>query len=62
MAKKSLSYDQAIAQIEEIMAKFRAGEMSVDQLASEVKRAKELIVYCKQRLLKAEDDLKEITQ
>ncbi|MFI3279488.1 MAG: exodeoxyribonuclease VII small subunit [Rikenellaceae bacterium] len=62
MAKKTLSYDEAIAQIEVIMAKFRSGEMSVDELAAEVKRATELIGYCKERLLKAEADLKKVME
>ncbi|MFI3316748.1 MAG: exodeoxyribonuclease VII small subunit [Rikenellaceae bacterium] len=62
MAKKNLSYDEAIAQIEEIMAKFRAGEMSVDELTLEVKRATELITYCRERLHKAEEDLKKVME
>lgn len=62
MAKKNLSYDEAIAQIEEIMAKFRAGEMSVDELTLEVKRATELITYCRERLHKAEVDLKKVME
>ncbi len=62
MAKKTLSYDEAIGQIEAIMAKVRNGEMSVDQLAAEVKRATELIGYCKERLLKAEEDLKKVME
>lgn len=62
MAKKMMSYQQAIDQIEEIMAKFRQGEMTVDELASEVKRATELITYCKERLHKAESDLKKVME
>lgn len=56
------SYDEAIAQIEAIMKKFRQGEMSVDELATEVKRATELISYCKERLHKAESDLKKVME
>ncbi|MFI3332008.1 MAG: exodeoxyribonuclease VII small subunit [Rikenellaceae bacterium] len=62
MAKKELSYEEAIAQIEAIMAKFRTGELSVDELAAEVKRATELIKYCKERLYKAEEDLKKVME
>ncbi len=62
MAKKTLSYDEAIAQIEAIMTKFRTGEMSVDELAAKVKKATELITYCKQRLHKAEEDLKNVME
>ncbi|MFI3280739.1 MAG: exodeoxyribonuclease VII small subunit [Rikenellaceae bacterium] len=62
MANKELSYDEAIAQIEATMAKFRTGTMSVDELAAEVKKATELITYCKGRLHKAEEELKKVME
>ncbi len=62
MAKKALSYDEAIAQIEVIMERFRTGDMSVDELAAQVKKATELIGYCKERLHKAEEDLKSVME
>ncbi len=62
MTQKVLTYDEAIAKIDSIMKKFRTNEMSVDELASEVKQATELISYCKERLHKAESELKEILE
>ncbi len=62
MAEKKLSYDEAITQIEATMVKFRSGEMSVDELSAEVKKATELISYCKERLHKAESELKSILE
>ncbi len=65
MAKKqdnSLTYSEAMAQIEQILEKFRAEEMSVDDLAAEVKRATELIALCRERLYKAEEDVKKILE
>ncbi len=62
MANNSLNYDEAIGQIEAIMTRLRTGEMSVDQLAAEVKRAAELIAYCKERLLKTEEELKKVLE
>ncbi len=62
MASKEITYNEAIAQIDAILAKFRTNEMSVDELASEVKRATELITFCKERLHKAEDDLKKVLE
>ena len=58
MDKKELTYDEAMAEIEAILAKFRNEEMSVDALAAEVRRATTL---CRKRLLKAESDVKKIT-
>lgn len=58
MDKKELTYDEAMAEIEAILAKFRNEEMSVDALAAEVRRATTLIAFCRKRLLKAESDVK----
>lgn len=62
MDKKDLTYDEAMAEIETILAKFRNEEMSVDMLAADVKRATSLIALCRKRLLKAEADIKKITR
>lgn len=62
MDKKDLTYGEAMAEIETILAKFRNEEMSVDMLAADVKRATSLIALCRKRLLKAEADIKKITR
>ncbi len=62
MENNNLSYDEAIAKIDAIMAQFRRGEMSVDLLASRVEEATKLISYCKARLVKAESDLKKVME
>ena len=62
MDKKELTYAEAMAEIEAILAKFRNEEMSVDARAAEVKRATTLITFCRKRLLKAEADVKKITE
>ncbi len=61
MAKKEMTYAEAMAQIEKILARFRNEEMDVDSLAAEVKRATELIAGCKSRLRKAEEEVSENT-
>lgn len=50
-------YAEAIAEIEEILAKFNAEEFDIDSLAEQVKRATELIKLCKEKLRKAEEDV-----
>lgn len=63
MAKKSeISYSEAMAEIEQILGRFRAEELSVDDLAKEVKRATELIALCKERLTKAEQSVKKVLE
>ena len=62
MAKKQLTYGEATAQIEKILARLRSEEMDVDNLAAEVKRATELIASCKERLRKAEEEVNKILE
>lgn len=60
MAKKELTYAEAMAEIEKILTRLRSEEMDVDSLADEVKRATELIAGCKSRLRKAETEVTKI--
>ena len=62
MAKKEVTYAEAMAEIEKILARLRNEEMDVDSLAAEVKRATELIASCKARLRKAEADVNKILE
>ena len=62
MAKKEIAYAEAMAEIERILTRFRSEEMDVDSLAAEGKRATELIGLCKERLRKAESDVKKILE
>lgn len=54
------NYAEAIAEVEKIVARFGDGSLDVDTLAAEVKRATELIAWCKGRLAKAEADVNEV--
>lgn len=58
--KKQPSYTEAMSEIESILKRFRTEEMSVDDLAREVKRATDLIALCKERLLKNETEVKKV--
>lgn len=61
MAKRvQMTYDEAAAEIESILARLRDEQMSVDELAAEVKRATELIEFCRQRLRKTEEQIGKI--
>lgn len=58
--KKNVAYDEAMTEIEAILARFRSEEMNVDELAAQVRRASELIALCKERLYKAETEVREV--
>lgn len=57
MAKKELTYTEAMAEIEGILAKINEEDNDIDALAGQVKRAGELIKLCRERLRKAEEDV-----
>ena len=59
MAKKKLTYTEAVAEIEQILSRLRGEQIDVDTLAAEVKRATELIAQCKAQLTDVEQAVKE---
>ena len=62
MAKKELTYTEAAAEIERILARLRNEELDVDELAAQVKRATEMIARCKAQLLKTEAEVNRILE
>lgn len=60
MAKKEISYTEAMAEIEKIMSKLRGESIDVDTLTAEVKRASELIEMCKKRLRTTEEEVRKL--
>lgn len=58
MAKKKPTYTEAVAEIEQILSRLRGEQIDVDTLASEVKRATELIAQCKAQLTDVEQAVK----
>jgi exodeoxyribonuclease VII small subunit len=58
MAKNSeFSFNNAVLEIEKILRKIESGELDVDKLSEEVKRASELIRQCQKKLKIAEDEI-----
>ena len=58
MTKKEISFNDAILRIEEILKNIESGELDVDRLSSEVKRASELIKQCQKKLRTTEEEIK----
>jgi len=58
--KETLTYEDAIRRIEEITKKIESGEMDIDSLADNLKEAKKLVAFCKDKLTKVEDDVRKI--
>ena len=60
MTKKEFSFKEAILTIEEILKNIESGELDVDRLSSEVKRASELIKQCQKKLRVTEEEINSI--
>ncbi len=60
MAKKTLTYQQAIEELETILSKMENNELEIDHLSNQVKRASELISFCKDKLKRTEEDVSKI--
>lgn len=55
--KKTDTYDSAMAELTTIIRDLEDEAVSVDILAEKVKRANELILFCKMKLLKTEEEV-----
>ena len=53
-------YNKAIKRLEEIIGKIENEEIDVDELSDKVKEAVELITICKERIEKAEMEVKRV--
>ncbi len=60
MQKKNITYNQAITELEKILSSIEASELDVDELISGLKRASELVQYCKKKLHSTEQELNKI--
>ena len=60
MAKKNLTYAEAVSAIEDILHQIETGELDVDELAEKVKQASELLKLCKGKLFQTEKDIEKI--
>ncbi len=60
MAKKEFSFNEAVTEIDRILKEIESGDLDVDKLAGEVKRASELIRQCQKKLRTTEEEINNI--
>lgn len=60
MADKKPTYNEAIAEIEEILGLMESEELDVDDLSVKVKRVSELIRMCRKKLLQTEEEVEKV--
>lgn len=54
------TYIDAFNQLQQIVADIEIGEVNVDELASKIKRASELIAVCKAKLVASEEEVERL--
>lgn len=59
-SKKTISYNEAMAEVEEILEKIENEELDVDDLAEKVKRVSVLLKICKDKLMKTNEQVEQI--
>jgi len=57
MAKKELTFNEAMKEIEAILHNIESGNLDIDRLSKEVRRASELIRLCQKKLRATEEEI-----
>lgn len=60
MAKSTITYTQAITEIEEILVHIENEDLDVDDLTQKVKRVAQLLQICKDKLHSTEKEVEKI--
>lgn len=60
MGESKLTYTKAKHELEEIVKAIESGNLDVDALTDKVKRASELIAFCKNKLIATDQDLQKL--
>lgn len=58
--KKKIKYEDAIHELETIVNKMDSGELDVDSMTDQLKRAQELIKLCKTRLTETDKEINKL--
>ena len=57
-----MTYEQAIQQLDDIVRQIETGELDIDQLTAQLKRAQELITFCRDTLYKTDEEIQQLLQ
>lgn len=59
--KKEMKYEEALSELNSIMEKMDHNDLDIDQLSVNLRRAQELLTFCKAKLKHADDEIQKIT-
>lgn len=60
MAKQRISYEDALHELEKIVTAVERGDLEINQLTTQLKRAQTLLTLCKAQLLQVKTDVQKI--
>lgn len=62
MAKKMIKYSEALDELNEILSGLESEGIDVDEVSAKLKRAVELITFCREKINKAEIEVRTIVK
>ncbi|CDA77636.1 hydrolase [Bacteroides sp. CAG:530] len=60
MATKKETYSEAMKRLETIVSQIESGELDIDELGNQLKEAQKLIKFCRDKLYKADEEIKKM--
>lgn len=58
--KATKTYQQAMDELDAIVSQIENDELSIDELSSKIKKASELITFCKVKLRKTDEEVEKM--
>ena len=58
---KAKSLDKAFEELQNIVSQLQSDEMGIDNLSNQLKKASELVTFCKEKLRSVEEDIQKIS-
>ena len=60
MTTKKETYSEAMKRLETIVSQIESGELDIDELGNQLKEAQKLIKFCRDKLYKADEEIKKM--
>ena len=60
MEENELTYKAAMERLETLTKEMENGEIAIDQLATKLKEAQQLLQFCKDKLTKADEEVRKL--
>ena len=60
MDLQTMTYETAMAQLEQLARQAEDGTLPIDQLAAKLKDAQQLLQFCRQKLTSAEEEVQKL--